>query len=90
MYDPQEYKDIQADIPDTTKEPFPLVVSYASEYVQEIDEYGTPIYWNTITEVHSSVDITVLNYHQFMAMFLMAIASAAPKSFTKAIMQTIW
>ena len=68
-------------------------MSYASEYVQEIDEYGTPIYWNTITEEHSTVpvvDITVLNYHQFMAMFLMAIASAAPKSFTKTIMQTIW
>ena len=47
-----------------------------------------PIYWNTITEEHSTVpvvDITVLNYHQFMAMFLMAIASAAPKSFAKAI-----
>ena len=88
-----EYKDIQADKPDTPKEPLPLVVSYASEYVQEIDEYGTPIYWNTITEGHSSVpvvDITVLNYDQFMIMLLMAIAQAAPKLFTKAIMQTIW
>ena len=85
MYDPQEYKDIQADKPETPKEPFPLVVLDTSEYVQEVDEYGTPIYWNTITEEHSTVpvvDITVLNYHHFMAIFLI--------SFTMAIMQTIW
>ena len=91
--DPQEYKDIQADKPDTHKEHFPLVVSDTSEYVQEVDEYGTPIYRNTITGEHSTVpvvDITVLNYHQFMATFLMAIASAAQKAFTMAIMQTIW
>ena len=93
MYDPQKYKDLQADKPDTPKEPFPLVVSDTSEYVQEVDEYGSPIYWNTITEEHSIVPvvhITVLNYHQFVAMFLIAIASAAPKSFTMAIIQTIW
>ena len=42
MYDPQEYKDLEADKPDTPKEPFPLVVSDTSEYVQEVDEYGTP------------------------------------------------
>ena len=68
-----------------------LSVSISSEYIQEVDEYGIPIYWNTITEEHSTVpviDITVLNYHQFMV-FLMAIASAASKSFAKAIMQTI-
>ena len=62
-------------------------MSDTSEYIQEIDEYGIPIYWNTITEEQSIVpvvDITVLN------IFLMAIASAAPKSFTMAIMQTIW
>ena len=67
-------------------------MSDTSEYVQEVDEYDTPIYWNTITEEHSTVpvvDIKVLNYHQFMAMFLMAIASAAPKS-SMAIMQNIW
>ena len=69
MYDPQEYKKLPADKPDTPKKPFPLV-----------EEHSTvPV-----------VDITVLNYHQFMAMFLMAMASAAPKSFAKAIMQTIW
>ena len=44
MYDPQEYKDLQADKPDTPKEPYPLVVSDTSEYVQEVDEYGIPIY----------------------------------------------
>ena len=68
-------------------------MSDTSEYVQEVDEYGIPIYWNTITEENSTVpvvDITVLNYYQFMAMVLMAIASAAPKSFTMVIMQTIW
>ena len=68
-------------------------MSDTSEYIQEVDEYGIPIYWNTITEEHSIVpvvDIIVLTYHQFMAIFLMAIASAAPKSFTMAIMQTIW
>ena len=43
MYDPQEYKDLQADKPDTPKEPFPLVVSDSSEYIQEVDEYGIPI-----------------------------------------------
>ena len=93
MYDPQGYKDLQADKPDTSKEPFPLVVSDTSEYVQEVDEYGIPIYWKTITEEHSTipvVDIAVLNYHQFMAMFLMAITSSAPKSFSMAIIQTIW
>ena len=78
VYDPQEYKDVQADKPDTPKDPFPLVVTDTSEYVQEVDEFGTTIYWNTITEEHSTVpvvDITVLNYHQFMDMFLMTIAS---------------
>ena len=55
MYDPQEYKDLQADKPDTPKEPFPLVVSDTSECVQEVNEYGIPIYWNTITEEHSTV-----------------------------------
>ena len=44
MYDPQNYKDLHGDKPDTPKEPFPLVVSDTSEYVQEVDEYGTPIY----------------------------------------------
>ena len=57
MYDPQEYKDLQADKPNTPKEHFPLVVSYTSEYVQEVDEYGIPIYWNTITEEHSIVPV---------------------------------
>ena len=46
-----------------------------------------PYVGNTISEEHSSVpvaDMIVLNYYDFMAIFLMAIASAAPKSFTKA------
>ena len=43
MYDPQEYKDLQAEKPDSPKEPFPLVLSDSSEYIQEVDEYGIPI-----------------------------------------------
>ena len=35
MYDPQEYKALQADKPDAPKEPFPLVVSDSSEYIQK-------------------------------------------------------
>ena len=60
MYDPQEYKDLQADKPDTPKEPSPLVVSDTSEYVQEVDEYGIPIYCNMLDNQRCNLLAVVL------------------------------
>ena len=66
-----------------------------SEYVEQINQYGHVQYWNSVTGECSNVPvktITSMHFGIFMSLFLMssAIASLAPKSFVKAILNPLW
>ena len=84
-----------ADLPDPEPQPFPLVVADPSEHVEQINQYGHVQYWNSVTGECSNVPvktITSMHFGIFMSLFLMssAVASLAPKSFVKAILNPLW
>ena len=95
LYEPEVYRDMVADLPDPEPRPFPLVVADPSEYVEQINQYGHVQYWNSVTGGCSNVPvktITKMHFGIFISMFLMssAVASLAPKSFVKAILNPLW
>ena len=93
IYSPQDYKDLHPGNEDNIVDPLPIVLTDTSEYERGVDEYGIPVYWSKITEEHSVVpilDIGTFNYHEFMARCMIAVTSAAPRNFAKAIMQPAW
>ena len=95
LYEPEVYRDMVADLPDPEPQPSPLVVADPSEYVEQINQYGHVQYWNSVTGECSNVPvktITSMHFGIFMSMFLMssAVASLAPNSFVKAILNPLW
>ena len=84
-----------ADLPDPEPQPFPLVVADPSQYVEQINQYGHVQYWNSVTGECSNVPVKTITSMHFgisMSLFLMssAVASLAPKSFVKAILNPLW
>ena len=93
LHSPSEYHDIDPEQLQPASEPFPLILSDTSEWVQQIDEYGIPVYWSKLTQDFSTapiIHIDKLNYHIMMGMSYMELPSAAPKSFREAFALPRW
>ena len=94
LYEPEVYRDMVTDLHDPEPQPFLLVVANPSEYIEQINQHGHVQYWNSVTGECSNVPvktITSMHFGIFMSMFLMssAVASLAPKSFVKAILNPL-
>ena len=93
VYTPDEYVAADLEPPPDMSSPFPLIVADEWEIGKEINEYGIPVYWNTVTGDRSNTPIITvkdINYHVLMSSYNAAINTTLPKNFADAFGQTKW